>query len=357
MEINVNRNPLRTGKVFTMIRIFGLALLTGAMTALAMAQTAATTPQAGNAPAAGLHSPQISPEEKARNEAAYSAYLKAPDSEGTGPYPAIKEEDPSLPDHVVYRPKDISKVGKRQLGLIGWGNGACAADGAGSRFELAEIASHGYIVIAPGGIHSGPGSIPLPPPPPGATKFQMATSTADVKAGIDWALAENARPGSSYFGKIDPAQIGVAGFSCGGIHALEMAGDPRVKALIMQNSGMFPDDSKIFEGLKVNKATLQTLRTPVLYILGGPTDIAYENGMDDFKRINLVPVMVVSNNSGHGGDFIKPNGGPSAFVAAEWFDWQLRADKEAEKYFVGPDCGICKDPEWKVERKNFSTAQ
>lgn len=340
-----------------MKRIFGLALLPGAMMALSMAQTPATTPQAGNAPVAGLRPPQISQEEKARNEAAYSAYLKAPDTEGTGPYPAIKEEDSGLPEHVVYRPKDLSKFGKGQLGVIGWGNGACSADGAGSRFELAEIASHGYIVVAPGGIHSGPGSTPLPPPPPGSPKFRMATSTADVKAGIDWALAENARPGSAYFGKIDPAAVGVAGFSCGGIHALELAADPRVKALIMQNSGMFPDDSKIFQGLKVNKATLQTLRMPVLYILGGPTDIAYENGMDDFNRINQVPVMVVSNNAGHGGDFIKPNGGPSASVAAKWFDWQLRADKEAEKYFVGSDCGICKDPEWKVERKNFPTAQ
>lgn len=336
-----------------MVRIIGLVLLAGAV-------IAPTTAQQGNTSAASLQPPQISPEQKARNEAAYAAYLKAPDTEGSGPYPAMKEEDPGLPDHVVYRPKDLSKVGKGQLGIIGWGNGACAADGAGSRFELAEIASHGYVVVAPGGIHSGPGSTPAPPsppPPPGGPRFRMATSTADVKAGIDWALAESTRAGSAYFGKIDPAEIGVAGFSCGGIHALELASDPRVKALIMQNSGMFPDDSKIFEGLKVNKATLQTLRVPVLYILGGPTDIAYENGMDDFKRINQVPVMVVSNNAGHGGDFIKPNGGPSAFVAAKWFDWQLRADKEAERYFVGPGCGICKDPEWKVERKNFSTAQ
>ena len=340
-----------------MNRILGWVLLAVAMTGSAMAQTAADTTHAVNAPATAPQPPQTSPEEKARIEAAYTAYFKAPDTEGTGPYPAMKEETPSLPDHVVYRPKDLSRVGKGQLGIVGWGNGACSADGAGSRFELAEIASHGYVVIAPGGIHSGPGSSPLPPPPPGTQKFRMATSSADVKAGIDWALAENARPVSSYFGKIDPAKIGVAGFSCGGVHALELAGDPRVKALIMQNSGMFPDGSNFMGELKVNKATLQTLRMPVLYILGGPTDIAYENGMDDFGRINQVPVIVVNNNSGHGGDFIKPNGGPSALVAAKWFDWQLRADKEAEKYFVGSDCGICKNPEWKVERKNFSTGQ
>lgn len=340
-----------------MHRVLGLALLAAGISSAAMAQTTTATPPAGNAPATMPQPPKVSPEEQARIEAAYAAFFKAPDTEGTGPYRATKEEDPSLPNHVVYRPRDLSKVGKGQLGIIGWGNGACSADGAGARFELAEIASYGYVVIAPGGIHSGPGSSPLPPPPPGAPRFQMATTASDVKAGIDWALTENARTASPYFGKIDPAKIGVAGFSCGGVHVLELSSDSRVKALIMQNSGMFPDGSNFMGALKVNKATLQTLRTPILYILGGPTDIAYQNGMDDFKRINQVPVMVAVNNAGHGGDFIKPNGGPSAIVAVKWLNWQLRGDKQAEQYFVGSDCGICKDPEWKVERKNFPAGQ
>ena len=30
--------------------------------------------------------------------------------EGTGPFPGILEQDPSLPTHTVYRPQDLSKV-------------------------------------------------------------------------------------------------------------------------------------------------------------------------------------------------------------------------------------------------------
>jgi hypothetical protein len=75
--------------------------------------------------------------------------------------------------------------------------------------------------------------------------------------------------------------------------------------------------------------------------------------MDDFQRIDHVPVMVASDNAGHGGDFLKPNGGPSGKVAVEWLEWQLRGDKTAGAYFTGPDCGICKDAQWTVQRKHF----
>lgn len=300
--------------------------------------------------------PQQTPEEKARFEATMAAFNKLPDPQGTGAYPALKEEDPSLPAHTVYRPKDLAKIGKGALGIVAWGNGACAADGAGQRMHLLELASHGYVVIAPGGIHSGPGSTPLPPPPPDAPRFTVATTTEQVKEGLEWALAQNARPGSAYYGKIDPAKIAVSGFSCGGIQAIELAGDPRVKAVIIDNSGVFPDDFKFIQGIKATKATLLTYHTPVLYILGGPTDIAFKNGMDDYSRIAHVPVMAAINEAGHGGDFLKVNGGPSAHTAALWLEWQLRGDKKAGAYFVGADCGLCKEPGWKVERKNFPTA-
>ena len=329
-----------------MNRIIATALFTALMGSAALAQ---------NAPPPMPPFPQQTPEEKAKSDADQAAYAKMPDTEGTGAYAALKEADPGLPNHVVYRPKDLSKVGKGQLGIVGWGNGACAADGAGSRLYLAEIASYGYVVVAPGGIHSGPGSTPLPPPPPPSNppKFVLQTTAADVKAGIEWALAENARPGSAYYGKIDPAKLAVAGFSCGGAQAMALASDPRVKTVIMQNSGMFPDNMNFLPGTGVSKATLKTLHTPIIYILGGSKDIAYKNGIDDFARIDSVPVVAISNESNHGGDFLRPNGGPSGHAAVMWLEWQLRGDKKAAAYFTGPDCGICKDPQWTVQKKNL----
>jgi hypothetical protein len=295
--------------------------------------------------------------------AAMDAFNKKPDTPGTGKYPALKEEVASLPDHVIYRPKDLSALGAQKLGVLAWGNGGCAADGAGGRFHLSEIASHGYLAIASGRILSGPGAppqaTPLPPPPARGgdgmprTLPAPATKAEDLRAAIDWALAENVRQGSAYYGRIDPRWIAVSGWSCGGLQALQIAADPRVRAVVIHNSGIFNAGANRQPGMDVGKETLKKLHTPVIYILGGPTDIAYSNGMDDFKRIDHVPAVAANLDVGHGGTFIEANGGRAAVVAVKWLDWQLKGDREAANFFSGTACGLCKDAAWKLERKGL----
>jgi len=92
----------------TMKRTTGLVILALAFGGGAAAQNAA--------PPQMPIFPQQTPEEKALSDAHQAAYAKMPDTQGTGAYPAMKEEDPGLPDHVVYRPIDLAKVGKGQLG-------------------------------------------------------------------------------------------------------------------------------------------------------------------------------------------------------------------------------------------------
>jgi hypothetical protein len=128
---------------------------------------------------------------------------KRPDTPGTGRFPAMKEEVASLPRHVVYRPKDLAALGTTKLGGVAWGNGGCSDDGASSRFHLLEIASHGYLVIASGRILSGPGAPPREPRPatPQGQLPAPRTQVADLTDAVDWALAENQRAGSPYFGR------------------------------------------------------------------------------------------------------------------------------------------------------------
>jgi hypothetical protein len=45
---------------------------------------------------------------------------KRPDTPGTGRFAAMKEEDASLPRHVVYRPKDLGTLGTTKLGVVAW---------------------------------------------------------------------------------------------------------------------------------------------------------------------------------------------------------------------------------------------
>jgi hypothetical protein len=288
-----------------------------------------------------------------------------PDNPGTGRYPAMKEEVATLPHHVIYRPRDLGALSKQKLGVVAWGNGGCSEDGASTRFPLLELASHGYLVIASGRILSGPGAPPRPAAPirpPSASAPASSgprqlpppkTNSSDLNDAIDWALAENGRSGSAYFGRIDPKQIAVAGWSCGGLQALKAAQDPRVRTAVLQNTGIFNTGPSPIPGMDLSKSELLKLHTPVLYILGGPTDIAYANGMDDFKRIEHVPVAVANIETGHTGTYFQPNGGSVATVAVSWLQWQLRGDPQAKARFVGKECGLCTDPKWTLQKKKI----
>jgi len=194
---------------------------------------------------------------------------------------------------------------------------------------------------------------PRPPAPQGQLPAPR-TQVSDLTDAVDWALAENQRAGSPYFGRIDPAQIGYSGWSCGGVQALQVAKDPRVKTLVIHNSGILNSGPTNMTGTSVGKEVLLTLHTPVIYIEGGPKDIAYENGMDDFKRISHVPAAIANLPVGHGGTFNEPNGGAAASVAVSWLNWQLRGDAQSAKRFVGEDCGLCKDAHWSLQRKQFA---
>lgn len=275
---------------------------------------------------------------------------------GTGPFPAKMSGDTDLANHVVYRPSNLSNLGKTRLGVLVWGNGGCSADGAGARRHLLEIASHGYLVIAPGRVLSGPNAVgrreERRPDASGALP-PVATTSADVAEGIDWALKENGRVGSELFSRVDPNAIAVGGHSCGGLQALQLAADTRVKTVMVHNSGVFTDGTNPIRGISVSKDLLKTVKTPIIYFLGGPSDVAYPNGTDDFARINHVPAVLLQSQVGHGGTFGKPHGGAVAAVSVDWLEWQLRGDGSAARTFIGTNCRICTAADWTIQRKGF----
>lgn len=325
-----------------MARVFQLALISLAVLASAAHAQDARPPRPPEDPAA---------------EAIRLAFNKhmevSPDLPGTGAYPAIKRVDKWFPDHVLYRPADLGRLGGKKLPVLLWGNGGCANDGASGRHHLLEVASHGYLAIAPGPIMSGPDAPPeaqrpRPGTPGGATTWQQ------VNAGLDLADKANADPKSPYYQRLDLKNVAVGGHSCGGLQALNVAlKNPRIKTLMMHNSGLFNSATPMPIQDGVTKASLANLRVPTIYILGGPTDIAYPNGMDDYKYITNAPVMVANIETGHQASFADTNGGIVAQVSVDWLDWMLKGDKRAGERFRTAKCLLCTDPEWTVESKNL----
>jgi dienelactone hydrolase len=242
--------------------------------------------------------------------------------------------------------------------VVVWGEGACAKNGLLFPEYLSEVASHGFVVIADGPPIARPAGAPRaggngPPaggaPPPGggggppADRFTMVDGTALV-AAIDWLEAESTNRSSRFYGKVDVERVAAMGMSCGGLMSYGASNDPRVATVGIWNSGLFEDER--------NAAVYAGIHGSVIIVTGGESDIAYANGKRDFEVMPArTPVFYgVHPPVGHGGTYSQDNGGPFGVVAVAWLKWQLMGDTSAagRGYFVGTNCGICKDSTWQI---------
>jgi dienelactone hydrolase len=279
--------------------------------------------------------------------------------EGTGSFPAVMEQDPGLPTHTVYRPKDLAALRGEKLPIIAWGNGACVNNGASYRNFLTEIASYGFLAIAIGPPQAAPAAGRQGAPGAGrqGAPTGPATKSTQLIDAINWAIAENGRKDSQYYNRIDTSKVAVMGHSCGGIQALAVAEDPRIKLVGNWSGGLFTTPPNGAGGLVENvpKEQLDKLHSPIFYISGDSTDIAFENVNDDFRRIAKVPSFrAYEDGVGHGGTYNQPNGGEFGKVAVALLEWQLKGDQEAGKMFVGANCGLCQDSKWHVQKKGIN---
>lgn len=144
--------------------------------------------------------------------------------------------------------------------------------------------------------------LPLQPMPQEGERGGGRSTATQLLDAIDWAIAQNSDPSSPLYNKIDISKIAISGMSCGGLQTLEVAPDPRVTTAIICNSGIIGGGGGMPGMPALTKDHLQKLHTPTLYLLGGESDIAYGNGMDDYERINHVPVFVANMDVGHGGN-------------------------------------------------------
>lgn len=122
-------------------------------------------------------------------------------SGGSGAFKSKVVEDADLPEHTIYVPEN---PGNEKLPIIAWANGFCLPAGMMFANFLAEIASHGFIIISNGGM-----------------KIKDMGKTTNYKEQIkalDWAVSDKAKK----YGNIDTRNIAVAGQSCGGINVVSV---------------------------------------------------------------------------------------------------------------------------------------
>jgi len=276
------------------------------------------------------------------------APLHAADPTGSGPEPAIAYSDETLPTHTIYRPQSLR--GDRYPVVL-WGNGSCVNSNFGYREFLAEVASHGFIVVAIGPYRDSPA--PRQPRPANPAEWPpFETHYSQLLDGLEWLEAENGREGSTFYGKVATDKVAVMGHSCGGLQSVKASTDPRVTTVVVLNSGMFPDGDQYMIRHELERSIIDEMHAPIAYFIGGESDIAYENAEADWEALKTRDIVAINANMdvGHGATYHMPNGGPFARGPLAWLKWQLKDDPEARAMFVGDDCGFCTDSEWRLRR-------
>ena len=95
------------------------------------------------------------------------------------------------------------------------------------------------------------------------------------------------------------------------------------------------------------------MKLPVLFLVGGPADTAFEAVESNFRRLTKIPVFKGALPVGHFETWHQDHGGAFGQAALAWLDWRLKDDREAARVFTGPDCVLCRARGLTVERKNI----
>lgn len=264
--------------------------------------------------------------------------FKIIDDGGSGPYPAIAATEESLSDYVVYRPRDLATAAHQgTLPVLVFGNGACVDNSSEYERTLTEIASQGYVIVAIGALQLGGER---------ETKNTAASMLIDA---LNWLGKRASQTGNDYYHNINLKKVGVMGHSCGGAQTLSVSNDPRVSTSILFNAGM--GDMNM---AGANSDSLKQLHAPLLYIIGGPLDIAHANAVLDYERIQTLPVAFADlAEGGHSGTFAEPNGGSFSKVSLAWLDWQLKNQHQYAPLFLNGELPHIFNG-WSVKAKNFN---
>lgn len=287
----------------------------------------------------------------------------ASESNGIGPWanePMIERDlaveqlvDPELPEFTIIRPEKVSK--SAAMPVLLWENGACAWDSTPSDVFLERIAASGVVVLAKG---TEDETGPNPGPLPGTQEYldYVEAMKAMQLEALDWILAENARPGSEFFKRLNPSRVVAMGWSCGGYLGLENAAvDHRISSVLLFNSGPRPrwTDEQVEDLFAQFEPG-----TPIGMFDGGPTDIAYPGATRGWGLIPDDMPAIFANwaGTGHTGFWreyadLQPQLGE---FAVQWIDYTVvSGSAAAREAILGDSCLLCGVDEFSHEQQNW----
>jgi hypothetical protein len=147
----------------------------------------------------------------------------------------------------------------------------------------------------------------------------------EIIAGIDWAIAENARPESPFFEKLDTTKLASMGYSMGSLATFTVANDPRLTTTIHISGGNMVTER--VENLHAPAAFFSVIPGDAdCNILSDACDIAATNCDTDFAAATT-PVFYGNFPGGHLGILSEPNQTTIHTEVTAWLRWQLMRDE------------------------------
>lgn len=225
----------------------------------------------------------------------------------------------------VFLPVELGSDGRLHPIVI-WDNTAGITGPSGYQGMLQHLASHGFVVVA---------------------AEASSVAGAEVLAALAWISAENTRPGSDYFGKLDTGKVAAAGHGLGSIATFAAAADPRFTTTVHLSGATN-------QALGSGHSAIDQLTHPTAFFCDTSGGNIFRSGdpeascQADFERAG-VPVFFATVG---GADQLNlPIGVAGALVG--WLRWLLLGDTAHKPMFAGPSCTLCSRASWSVQQRGL----
>lgn len=206
----------------------------------------------------------------------------------------------------VFRPVELGKDGLRHpIFLFG-----CGGSSKPSNYvdHMNRLASHGFVAVAEVSLIDGNG--------------------VTLEASLDWIIAENARPDSEFYQKLDTSRIAMGGHSIGSVNTFSVANDPRLLTTIHIAGGSLDN-----MGTDAKKLT-----HPTAFIYSESDTFGnVEKAEADYKVTTAPVFFTIMSGVDH---IAAARQGLPAVVA--WLRWHLGGETERRAMFLDPTGEFCR---------------
>ena len=221
-------------------------------------------------------------------------------TDGVGPFAGVEKVMNTPPGGWLIYPTDIGRDGiKHPIFVFGPGGGTTPQTYEQMGMHWDRYGSYGFVIYV------------LP---------RSTGDGADMKAGLDWVIAQNDDMASPLYQKLDITRVCAAGHSQGSITTFDFMPDDRVTTTIHISGGSFDGQGT------------SNLTKPTMFLCGEMGDMATPNCDRDFTNSQVPTFYTVVRGSSH---LTSGRLGWEAVIA--WLLWHL-ADQEDQwkKEFVEP---------------------